>query len=286
MFTILVVRFSIVYNPTVHGMTPDRVADYVRHAEACGFEGVYVTERVALYQGAGRDGFEIPPTTPSLDPLDCLAFIAAATSRIQLGVGVLLAPYHNPVTLAKRIATVDVLSAGRLSLLTIGVGALPGEAAAVGVDFATRGRRADEAIEVLRLLWSGEPASYDGEFFRFSEVSSYPLPLSQLPIHVGGSSKAAARRAGRLGAGYFAGGMLPPDERAAQIALARTTASEYGHDPAALQYTRWGAIDMTESTVAALAGQGVTRLVVGATSPDPAEQRDELSAFANRFGLS
>lgn len=286
MFTIKAVRFAIVYNPTVHGMTPDRLVDYVQHAEKCGFEGVYVTERVALYQGAGRGGMEIPPTTPSLDPLDTLAFIAAATSQLSLGVGVLLLPYHNPVTLAKRLATVDVLSGGRLSLLTIGVGALPGEAAAVGVDFTTRGRRTDEALEVLRLLWSGEPASYAGEFFQLTEVSSYPLPLSSLPIHVGGSSKAAARRAGRLGAGYFAGGMLPPAERAAQIDLARATAAESGHDPAAFEYTRWGAIDMTESTVAGLAEQGVTRLVVGASSTDPAEQRDQLSSFAERFGLS
>jgi probable F420-dependent oxidoreductase len=286
MFRLVDVRFAISYFPTAHGMDPSGLADHARHAEACGFEGIYVTERVALYQGASRGPVEIPPTTPSLDPLDCLAYVAAATSRLLLGVGVLLLPYHHPVTLAKRLATIDVLSGGRMRLLTIGVGALPGEAAAVGVDFGTRGRRADEAIDVLRLLWSGEPAGYAGEFFQLKDVYSYPLPLARLPIHVGGSSKAAARRAGRLGDGYFAGGALTPAERAAQFALARKTAAEAGHDPDVLEYTRWGSIDMTASTVEELAAEGVTRLVVSAGGADPAEQRDQLSAFAERFGLS
>ncbi|MCI2421414.1 LLM class flavin-dependent oxidoreductase [Saccharopolyspora sp. K220] len=96
-----------------------------------------------------------------------MSFVAAATERILLGTGVLLLPYHHPVTLAKRLATVDVLSKGRMRLLAIGVGALPGEASAVGVDFDSRGRRADEAIDVMRLLWGGdeEGVSFQGEFF-------------------------------------------------------------------------------------------------------------------------
>jgi probable F420-dependent oxidoreductase len=282
------VRFAIMYQPALHGLRPSRLAAYARHAEACGFEAIYVPERVALYEGARRrpGDQEIPATTPSLDPLDCLAFVAAATSRLLLGTGVLLLPYHHPVPLAKRLATVDVLSGGRLRLLTIGVGALPGEAAAAGVDFTTRGRRADEAVEVLRLLWSGEPATHSGEFFQLTGVSSHPLPVAPLPVHVGGASKAAARRAGRLGAGYFAGGILAAEERADQLAAARAAASAAGHDPAALEYTRWGSIDMTESDVEAMAAQGVTRLVVGAASADPTEQDDQLSAFAARFGLS
>ncbi|TDV36046.1 TIGR03619 family F420-dependent LLM class oxidoreductase [Actinophytocola oryzae] len=232
----------------------------------------------------GSAPWSSPPTTPCLDPLDCLSYVAANTSRLLLGTGVLLLPHHHPVPLAKRLATVDLLSGGRLRLLTVGVGALPGEAAAVGVDFTTRGRRADEAIEVLRLLWSGRPVSHAGEFFRFEDVCS--CPTADLPIHVGGSSAAAARRAGRLGHGYFAGGMLAPGERARQFDLARTAAADAGHDPAALEYTRWGSLDLLPEKVEALAVQGVTRLVVSATSPDPSRQRDELSAFAERFGLS
>jgi probable F420-dependent oxidoreductase len=284
MFTLAAVRFAVSYQPALHGLDPDRLVSYARHAEACGFEGLYLPEHVALYTGVRLGAAAFPPSTPYLDPLDCLAYVAAATSRLLLGTGVLLLPYHHPVTLAKRLATVDLISGGRLRLLTVGVGALPGEAAAVGVDFTTRGRRADEAIDVLRLLWTGGPVSYAGEFFQFEDVWSHPR--ADLPIHVGGSSMAAARRAGRLGGGYFAGGMLVPDERARQFAAARAAAAEAGHDPDALEHTRWGSIDMPASTVDSLAARGVTRLVVSASSADPAEQKDQLSAFAERFGLA
>ncbi|MFL6120304.1 TIGR03619 family F420-dependent LLM class oxidoreductase [Actinophytocola sp.] len=278
-------RFAIGYQPAFHGLDPARLLDYARHGEECGFEGIYLPEHVALYPGARLGEMELPPTTPYLDPVDALAFVAAATSRLLLGTGVLLLPYHHPVPLAKRLATVDVLSGGRLRLLTVGVGALPGEAAAAGVDFTTRGRRADEALDVLRLLWTGGPVSFDGEFFAFEDVCAFPRPLADLPVHVGGSSLAAARRAGRRGDGYFAGGLLTPDERARQFAAARAAAVDAGRDPDALEYTRWGSVDMPGSTVEALAAQGVTRLVVSASSADPAEQRDQLSAFARRFGL-
>ncbi len=94
------------------------------------------------------------------DPLECLAFVAASTTNL-LGTGA-EAAFHHPVGLAKRLATIDVLSSGRMRLLTIGVGGLPGEAAAVGVDYATRGRRSDEAIDVLRALWAGDATGMNG----------------------------------------------------------------------------------------------------------------------------
>lgn len=279
MSSVTAVRFATSYQPARSGVDPDDLIAYAQHAEQCGFEGLYLSERVALYAGARMGPTDIPPDTPSLDPIDCLSFVAAATSRLLLGTGVLLLPYHHPVTLAKRLATLDILSKGRLRLLTIGVGALPGEAAAVGVDFTTRGRRADEALDVLRLLWSGGPATYNGEFYSFTDVYSHPTPLSDLPVHIGGLSTAAARRAGRRGAGYFAGGLLTPDERAHQLEVARAAAVEAGRDPNALEYTRWGSIDLTEPALESYEAQGVTRLVVSGT-------RDELSAFADRFGLS
>ncbi|MFD0205538.1 MULTISPECIES: TIGR03619 family F420-dependent LLM class oxidoreductase [Saccharothrix] len=282
-------RFAVSYSTPYFGTDPDRMVGYARHAEECGFEAFYVPEHIAVYPGATVGTHEIPPALPYADPLDCLAFVAAATDRILLGTGVLLLPYHHPVILAKRLATIDVLSKGRMRLLTVGLGTLPGEASAVGVDFGTRGRRADEAIDVLRLLWEGgeQGVSFEGEFFAFENLCSYPKPLglTHLPIHVGGSSRAAARRAGRRGDGYFPGGMLMPHERALQLDLARSTAIEAGRDAEALEYTRWGAIDLTEDAVEAFAEQGVTRIVVSATSADPAEQRDQLSSFAERFEL-
>ena len=275
-------RFAVSYSTPFFGVDPERLAGFAQYAERCGFEGLYLPEHVVLYRGATFGGVEMPATLPYGDPLDMLAFVAAATERILLGTGVLLLPYHHPVVLAKRLATIDVLSKGRMRLLTVGLGSLPGEARATGVDFRTRGRRTDEAIDVLRLLWSGgaDGVSYSGEFFEFEDLVSFPKPLADLPIHVGGSSRAAARRAGLRGDGYFPGGALGPDERAVQWEIARTTAA--GRE---LEYTRWGSIDLTPEGVEAFAAQGVTRLVVSTSSADPAEQRDQLSAFAERHGL-
>ncbi|MFJ6676131.1 TIGR03619 family F420-dependent LLM class oxidoreductase [Actinosynnema sp. NPDC091369] len=283
-------EFAVSYSTPYFGVDPDRMVAYARHAEECGFGAFYLPEHIAVHPGATVGTHEIPPALPYADPLDCLAFVAAATSRIVLGTAVLLLPYHHPVVLAKRLATVDVLSKGRMRLLTVGLGTLPVEARAVGVDFGTRGRRADEAIDVLRLLWEGgeDGVGFAGEFFAFEDLCSFPKPhgATHLPIHVGGSSRAAARRAGRRGDGWFPGGMLMPDERALQWDLVRSSATEAGRDPDALEHTRWGSIDMTEDVVEALADQGVTRVVVSATSADPVEQRDQLSAFAQRFGLA
>ncbi|MFI6999806.1 TIGR03619 family F420-dependent LLM class oxidoreductase [Nocardia sp. NPDC050175] len=281
-------KFAISYSTPFYGTDPDRIIAFAQHAEACGFEGLYLPDHIALYPGAKVGNFEMPATLPYPDPLDCLSFVAGATQRILLGTGVLLLPYRHPVVLAKRLATIDGLSRGRMRLLTVGLGTLPGEATATGVDFATRGRRADEAIDVLRLLWSGgaDGVSFDGEFFRFDSLVSFPKPVgvSELPIHVGGSSRAAARRAGRRGDGYFPGGMLGPTERGSQLDLARSEAVAAGRDPAALEYTRWGSIDMPVERVEGLAAEGVTRIVVG--SIDPEDQFDEMSRFAERFGLS
>jgi probable F420-dependent oxidoreductase len=270
-------RFSVSYSTPFQGMDPDQLVAFAHHAEACGFEGLYVPEHVALYRGATFGGSELPTTLPYGDPLDLLAFVAAATERILLGTAVLLLPYHHPVVLAKRLATIDVLSKGRMRLLTVGLGSLPGEAAAVGVDFATRGRRTDEAIDILRLLWTGDAdgVSYSGEFYTFENLTSFPHPLAPLPIHIGGSSRAAARRAGRRGDGYFPGGALSASERAAQWDLVRTTS---GRDD--LDYTRWASTDLTPEAVESYEAQGVTHLVV---SPPTL---DDLSAFAKRFDLS
>lgn len=282
-------KFAISYGTALHGVDPDAIVDCARHAEACGFEALYLPEHIVLYPGAAVGAMELPPTLPFVDPLDCLSFVAAATERLLLGTGVLLLPYHHPVILAKRLATVDVLSKGRMRLLTVGLGSLPGEARALGVEFATRGRRADEAIDVLRLLWTGgeEGVSFHGEFFDLDDVCSFPRPHGggALPIHVGGSSRPAARRAGLRGDGWFPGGMLTAGERSHQLELAREAALSAGRDPAALEYTRWGGIDLSVDRVEALAAEGVTRVVVSITALDPERRRDELSAFAERMAL-
>jgi probable F420-dependent oxidoreductase len=280
-------KFGLSYNTAFSGTDPANLKAIARHADDLGFESIYLPEHVALYPGARIGEIEFAADLQIADPLECLAFVAASTTTILLGTGVLLLPFHHPVGLAKRLATIDVLSGGRMRLLTIGVGSLPGEAAAVGVDYATRGRRANEAIDVLRALWAGDASgtSFDGEFYSFENVTSYPKPLQMLPIHVGGSSAAAARRAGRRGDGYFPGGRLTPAERIAQIELMHATALAAGRDPEVLEYTRWGSIDLDPSGAEAYAAQGVDRLVVGTTSTDLNEQLRQLEAFATLHGL-
>lgn len=283
-------KFGLAYNTAYYGADPDLMAAVARHAEDCGFESFYMPEHIVLYPGAAAGPIVFPPDLAVADPLDCLAYVAAVTSRLLLGTAVLLLPYRHPVVLAKQLATIDVLSRGRMSLLTVGLGTLPGEAAATGVDFATRGRRADEAIDVLRLLWSGtaDGVSFRGEFFSLTGATSFPKPHGGriLPVHVGGSSMAAARRAGRRGDGYFPGGRLTLQQRAGQIAVMRSEATAAGRDPAALEYTRWGQIDMTPGDVEDRASQGVTRLVVSPGATELAGMRDEISSFARRLGLS
>jgi len=282
------VKFGVMYNTGYYGVDPDAMIAVARHAEDIGFESFYVPEHIALYPGAAVGEVAFPPSLPIADPLECLSFVAAATQRILLGTGVLLLPYHHPVVLAKRLATIDLLSKGRMRLLTVGVGALPGEAAAAGVDYTTRGRRADEAIDALRLLWAGDErgVSFEGEFFSFTDVCSFPKPTAPLPVHVGGSSRAAARRAGLRGDGYFPGGRLTEAERASQLDLVRATARDAGRDGGALEYTRWGSIDVTAADVDAYTARGTTRLVVSPASADVDEQREQLSALAGRLGLS
>ncbi len=282
-------KVGIVYNTGSHGVDPAAVIAVARHAESCGFESFYVTEHIALYPGAKVGPFEFPPSLPIAAPLELLSFVAAATERILLGTAVLLLPYYHPVLLAKQLATIDVLSGGRMRLLTVGLGSLPGEAEAVGVDFATRGRRADEAISVLRLLWAGDEngVSFDGEFFSFTNLCSFPKPLGPgtLPIHVGGASPAAARRAGRRGDGYFPGGQLTAAERAGQLDIMRAAAAQAGRDPAVLEYTRWVPASMSAAEADAQASLGATRLVAALGAPDLDGQREEMSALAGRLGL-
>jgi probable F420-dependent oxidoreductase len=284
------VKFGLAYNTAYYGADPDLMVAVARHAENCGFESFYTSEHIVVYPGAELPGgVQVPPDLAVADPLECLTYVAASTSTLLLGTAVLLLPYHHPVVLAKRLATIDVLSRGRMSLLTVGLGVLPGEAAATGVDFTTRGRRTDEAIDVLRLLWGGDATgvSFQGEFFSLTAACSFPKPHQGriLPVHVGGSSLAAARRAGRRGDGYFPGGRLTSGQRAEQIIVMRQEAAAAERDPAALEYTRWGQIDMTAEEVQARASQGVTRLVVSPGSTELAGMKAELSSFAQRLGL-
>lgn len=164
----------------------------VQALEQLGFDSVWSGEHL-LYHG------------PTLDALIVLAAYAARTERLKVGSSVLLLPLRPPALVAKAAATLDVLSGGRL-ILGVGVGGeYPPEFEAVGIPLAERGARADEALAILKLLWSGDPASFEGRFYRLPEVRLNPPPAQPggPPIWVGGRSWAARRRAARLGDGWF-----------------------------------------------------------------------------------
>jgi probable F420-dependent oxidoreductase len=176
--------------------------------------------------------------------------------------------------MAKRLSTLDQLSGGRVRL-GIGVGWSEDEYAAVGVDFRSRGRRCDEAVRAMRELWTSETAEYEGELVRFDGVHSFPQPVGgAVPIWVGGDSEAAARRAGRLGDGYFPFGK-DLEQLRALVGVARRTAEEAGRDPDAIELTALGSL--RREHVAELAAIGFTRIVMFLHAPT-AEAVHELGA--------
>ena len=202
----------------------------------------------------------------------------------------LVLPNHHPVVLAKRAATVDALSGGRLRLC-VGVGWLKEELQACGAEFDSRGRRADEQLAVLRTLWADRPegASYHGEFFDFDDVMCYPKPIARerLPIHIGGHSQAAARRAGRLGDGLQPLGVTGP-ELESLIALMRAEAESAGRDPAALEISLGHTVTKVDAERAGrLIEQGADRIVLAMPPTTDIEQaKDMLSACAQRLSLT
>jgi probable F420-dependent oxidoreductase len=238
-------------------------------AEAAGFESIWTVEHVVVphaYQsrypysesgrmGSGFEDFPIP------DPLIWLAYVASATRTIKLGTAILILPQRNPVVTAKAVATLDHMAGGRRVLLGIGVGWLAEEFATLGVPFADRGPRTDDYVGAMRALWSQECASYHGRFVSFDKVFCRPLPPEgRIPIIVGGDTSAAARRAGRLGDGYFPARGAPSqlfDEM-------RRAAEAAGRDPKVIEITV--AAPPEPRDIEGLAKLGVSRVAVPVSS--------------------
>ena len=173
------------------GSTPDGIRRVAEAAEELGFDSVWTTEHIIV----GPDG--VDPYGRVYDPLVTLGWIAGGTERIGLGTSIVLVPLHNPMHLAKEVATLQELSGGRFTL-GVGMGWHKDEFDFMSVPFEGRGRRADEGIRLMRALWSGE-RNFDGELWSFRDATSEPHPSPQPEIWVGGSSERAIRRALELG---------------------------------------------------------------------------------------
>jgi probable F420-dependent oxidoreductase len=195
--------------------TAEAIVQVAKAAESAGLDSVWAAEHVVLPDP------RVPPSpsdpqTPFLDPLIALGYAAAHTTKLLLGTGIIILPQRNPLVLAKELATVDVLSGGRL-IFGLGVGYLEPEFRALGAPFEQRGPVTDEAIEVLKALWTMKKPSHRGEFFSFSGIDSQPRPVQKPhpPIVIGGRSQHAARRAARCGNGWY--GFFTDPERTKRI---------------------------------------------------------------------
>jgi probable F420-dependent oxidoreductase len=267
----------------VHGInighygTGKVMADVAQAMEGAGFESLWVAEHVVLPD----TGFRIPGRTPFLDPLVALTYLATASKTLKLGTGVIILPQHNPLVLAKAMASVDVLSEGRL-LAGFGVGYLQPEFQALGASFEDRGARMDEYLEAMLAIWSQEKPEYHGRFASFADIQAYPRPLQQPspPIVLGGSADLALRRTVKYAQGWLGWGLnLKRAQQLIERLRQLQQEVERPEQPGELEITVNFATEVKPEEVEQLAQLGVQRIVL---SLPAADQRLHLSTSEHR----
>jgi probable F420-dependent oxidoreductase len=264
---------------------PELFAQLARDCEQLGFESIWTVEHVVIpnphmpYPGS-RDG-SMPggDEVPIPDPLIPLAYAAAITTRLKFSTGVIILPQRHPLYLAKQLATLDLLSKGRL-MVGIGSGWMKEEFDSLGIGYNVRGARTDESIQAMRAIWRDDVATFHGKHFHFHDVKSFPKPIQKggIPIHVGGHSPAAARRAGKFGDGFFPT-VTDPVKLKEMFGLVRDEAKKAGRNPDAIEFSAMAA--PKAESLKALAAVGVTRVVFGPPSSDPAKLRAGLEQAIN-----
>ena len=223
--------------------TPEAIAGVARKAEQLGYHSVWVSDHIITprkidspYPG-GR--YPIQPEWPFLEPVATLLYAAAVTQRVRLGTSVIVITQRNPVLLAKQLATLDVLSGGRL-IFGAGAGWMKEEFAALNAPFANRGPRMAEFLEVIRRCWTEDDPSFHGRFYDLEDVGVYPKPVQKPhpPIWVGGFADGALRRVARYGDAWHAAGL--PEWLVDRYANIKQYAREYGRDPDSIALTLRG----------------------------------------------
>ncbi|MCY3570943.1 MAG: LLM class F420-dependent oxidoreductase [Chloroflexi bacterium] len=230
-------RLTVEFPSVIHRDGPTEIARLASAIEEIGYDEIDIFDHVINgYQIEGRDPAPYPATMPLLEALVTLGYIAAVTERVGLGTEVLVLPQRQPVLAAKQFSTIDTLSGGRLRV-GVGVGWQESEYDALGMDFRTRGRAMDEAIALMQACWRDETIEFGGEHFQAESMAMEPKPPQGggIPLWIGGGSKAALRRAGRVGDGWMASGMLG-SQGAEAIAEVKREAEEAGRDPDALGF--------------------------------------------------
>lgn len=265
---------------------PEQLAATARQAEDAGFESVWAGEHVVLPDP------QVPPSPmapqdPALDPLLALAWAAAHTSAIRLATGIIILPQRNPVVLAKQVASLDVLSGGRVTL-GIGVGYLEPEFRAIGANFEERGAVTDDYVAAMEHLWYDDHPEHHGRFVEFAGIDAHPRPVQRpIPIVVGGHSPPAYRRAIQRGHGWY-GFAMTPEQAGASIAGLRQAAEQVERPD------RLGRLEIsvtprgrfTAESASAFAELGVDRVVVMPRSPADDAQATIDAALEAVAGLS
>jgi probable F420-dependent oxidoreductase len=251
--------------------TPDNVLHVARQAEAAGYHGLWTFQRLL----APADHSIEPWYTSVLDPAVVLGFAAAVTERAELGVAIINAPFESPALLAKQMASLDVLSRGRL-VTGIGAGWLKGEFTASGVPFERRGARIEEYVHCVRAIWGPDPVTFDGEFYQLPPSLMLPKPTfrpggATPPILMGGTAPAALERIGRIGDGWISSSRVTPADLANAVTVVRQSATEAGRDPDRLRFVcravvrdeprtgpLTGPLELVRDDLAGLAEYGIT----------------------------
>ena len=281
-------KWGTVFSSTIYP-GPDEAAALGEIAEEAGFDVLCAPEHIVIpveyipqYEASKTGKMDQLERSGVPDPLIWFAFVAARTSRIKFCTGVMLLTERSPLHTAKEAATLHVLSKGRLQL-GVGAGWCKEEYDALGISWPNRGKRLDEYIEAMRLLWKEPVASYNGEFVKFQPIYSDPKPPGgAVPIIIGGNSDAACRRAGRVGDGYFPA--IFPTERVyedlpKQLAIVRAAAVEAGRNPDAIEITSGGTRSVEKAKW--FADQGVHRLTIAPHAKTIPALREELMRFGD-----
>ena len=275
---------------------PDDVINVAKKAEQLGFNSIWVNHHV-LHAGYVLERLD---DRPYYDALTTLTYVAALTTTVRLGTSVLVLPYLNPVVLAKTLATLDVLSGGRLTV-GAGVGALRHESDALGADYAHRGAYTDESISVMKALWTQQDPVFEGTFYSFSGVKFSPKPLQQPhpPLWIGGQSRAAMRRAARLGDGWHPTGLLP-EELAGKVEYLNSEVKAAGRSTSDITISVRLELDVLDGTSAgrqgpmigppdhllrnieAYAKLGVQEIVTPVSTSDVGHVHKSMEAFATK----
>lgn len=263
---------------------PAETVELARVAEGLGFDSIWAGEHVVV-PSPRLEPSPMEPTDPILDPLVHLSYLAATTERVLLATGIVILPQRNPLVLAKQLASLDVLSGGRL-MLGVGAGYLEPEMTAIGVPMIDRGRRTDDYLAAMRALWTQPgPVRHDGPFVSFADVDAHPRPIQPggPRIVIGGHTPAAFRRAVAQGHGWY-GFALTPEVAARCTNGLRQAATEVDRpdELGELQISVTPARRLDITTLDAFREAGVHRLVLNViTASTPQAAADRLHAAAN-----